>query len=44
MSSLDFVLGFHERFPAHATLLARYLIDAARESGRANSMEAHDLA
>jgi hypothetical protein len=44
MSSLDFVLAFHERFAAHATLLARYLIEAARESGRANSIEGHDLA
>jgi ParB/RepB/Spo0J family partition protein len=44
LSSLEFLLDFHERFPAHAALLARYLIHAARESGRANSVGGYDLA
>jgi hypothetical protein len=43
MGCLDFTLGFYERFPDHATVLARYLIHAARESGRVNSMTGHDL-
>jgi ParB/RepB/Spo0J family partition protein len=44
LSSLDFLLVFHWRFPAHAALLARYLIHAGRESGRATSVGGYDLA
>jgi hypothetical protein len=31
-------------FPGHCALLARYLIDAAKESGRVNRLDGHDLA
>jgi hypothetical protein len=44
MSSLEFTLALHERCPGHCALLARYLIDAARESGRVNRLDGHDLA
>jgi hypothetical protein len=44
MSSLDFTLAFHERFPGHCTLLARYLIHAAKDANRVNRLEGHDLA
>jgi ParB/RepB/Spo0J family partition protein len=43
MGSLDFTLAFHDQFPAHATVMVRYLLHAARESGRVNTVGAHDL-
>jgi ParB/RepB/Spo0J family partition protein len=44
MSSLDFTLGFHQGFPGHCALLARYLIHAAKETDRVNRVDGHDLA
>jgi ParB/RepB/Spo0J family partition protein len=43
MSSLDFTLAVHERFPGHCALLARYLIQAAKDANRVNRLDGHDL-